>query len=139
MRMPLKLRIEFAKKRHIFLRTKSRKCKSKVKTGRLVASRPDNSVAVRPVRILGIVIGDAKVERGGDIHDGKSAAGMSGSCRTQRGEVITAHQVRLLFQFVDAVRTENFAGVRILNRHGVAPWRAPGLGRQSGPGGKPRI
>ena len=39
-----------------------------------MARRPDDAIAVGPVGILGIVIGYAKVERGGDVHDGERAA-----------------------------------------------------------------
>src|ERR1035441_4890272 len=122
MRMTLKWRIEFAQERNIFFRTKSRKRQSKIKTRRLVASRPNDTIAVGPVRVLRIVVGDAKVERGGDIHDGECPTSMSRGSRAQRREVVSAHQVGLLFQFVDAVATQNFAGGRIKNRHGIAPW-----------------
>ena len=56
------------------------------------------------------MIGDAKVERGGDVHDGERAAGVSGGGCAQGGQVVAAHQIGLLFQFVNAVGTQNFAG-----------------------------
>ena len=139
MRMALKGRIEFAEERDVFLRTESREGQSKIKAGRFVSGRPDNAIAIGPVGVFGIVCSDAKVERGGDIHDGERPAGVSGRGRAQGGEVVAAHQIGLLFQFFYVVRMQNFAIARILNRHGVTPSRTTGVERQSGPGRNRRI
>ncbi len=129
-RMSLIGGIQFPKQRDIFFRTESGEGQAEIEAGRLVASGPDDAVAIGPVGILGIVIGHAKVERGGDVHDGERAAGMAGPGGAQCGQVIAAHQVGLLFQFVNVVATQNFAGGRILDRHGVAPWKAPVMATQ---------
>ena len=109
-RMPLKRRIQLAQERDVFLRAEAGEGEAEIEARRLVSRRPDDAVAVGPVGILGIVIGDAKVERGGDVHDGERAAGVSGGGGAQGGQVVAAHQIGLLFQFVNAVGTQNFAG-----------------------------
>ena len=109
-RMSLIRRIELAQESDVFLWTKAGEGKAQIKAGRLVARRPDDAVAVGPVGILGIVIGNAKVERGGDVHDGERSAGVSGRGRAQDGEVVAPHQGGLLFQFVNAIGTQDFAG-----------------------------
>src|SRR5208282_1603125 len=77
-RMSLIRRIKFAEEGNVFFRAETGKGQPKVKAGRLVARRPDDAIAVGPVGILRIVIGDAKVERRGDVHDRERAAGVSG-------------------------------------------------------------
>jgi len=108
--MSLKRRIEFAQQRDIFFRTESGKGEPKIQAGRFVPRRPNDAIPVRPVGILGIVIGDAKIERGGDIHNRQRAPGVSRTGGAQGGEIVAPHQVGLLFQFVDAVRMQYFAG-----------------------------
>jgi hypothetical protein len=128
-------RVELAEERDVFFRAEAGEGQAKIETRRLVAGGPDDAIAVGPIGILGIVIGHAQVERGGDVHDGERATSVPGSCGAKGNQVVAAHQVGLLLQFVNRVRTQNFAGGRILDRHGVAPWRALRIGQDE----KPRI
>ncbi len=130
MRMALKWRVEFAEQRDVFLRAETGEGKAKIEAGRLVPGGPHDAVAVFPVGILRIVIGHAQVKRGGDVHDRERSAGVAGTSGTQGDEVIAPHQVGLFLQFVDAVVTQNFAGGRILNRHGLLLRRRCALGRR---------
>jgi hypothetical protein len=82
MRMPLKARVQLAQRHHIVDLAEAGEAQADIERRRLVPSRPDNAVAIRPERIFGIVTGSMKIERGGDVHDGERAAGVPGAGRT---------------------------------------------------------
>src|SRR5690242_3627058 len=107
--MSLEWRIELAQRDNIFFGEKASEAEAEIEAGRLMSSGPDDAVAILPVGIVGIVVGNAQVKRCGDIHDRERAAGMARSCGAERDKVVAAHQVRLLFQFLDAVGAQNAA------------------------------
>ena len=128
-RMSLVRRVQLAQIDHIFLGTETGKRQPQIEARRLVAGGPDDAVAIRPVGILRIVVGHTQVECRRDVHDRERAPGVSRTGRAQHNQVVPAHQVGLLFQFIDAELAQDFTGFRILDRHGVAPSLAPELGR----------
>ncbi len=104
---------------------------SDVERGSLVADRPVDAVAIGPLGLLRIVLGDVKVERRRDVHDRQRAARMTRAGRGQRDEVIAAHLVRGLGQLLDRVGPADLSRLRVTNRHGslslpVTPSRACG-------------
>ena len=69
------------------------------------------------------MIGDLQVEGGRDVHDGKRAARVAGTCRVQGNQVITAHQVGGVFQFFDGVLADHLSAGGIGKGHDVPPLR----------------
>src|SRR5262249_20108827 len=92
-RMPLERRAEFAQRRNLMWRIKAGKGKAKIEAGRFVSGGPDDAVPFRPGWISGIMFGDLKIQRRGDVHDRKRPAAMPGSGSMQRDQVVPAHEV----------------------------------------------
>src|SRR5208282_5749831 len=56
-----------------------------------MAGRPENAIALGPGGIRGVVVEDVQIESGSDVHNGKSAAGMTGTCGVDADDVHSAH------------------------------------------------
>jgi hypothetical protein len=91
-----------------------------------VTGRPDDAIAIAPVRVFRIMLGNAQVEGSSDIHDRKRATRVAASSRTEYGQIAAAHQVGCVFEFFNGVFPDNFAGRGIPQGHsGSFPCVAP--------------
>ena len=77
MRVSLKARVELAQSDHVVDVTEAGKGQSDIEGRSLVAGGPDDAVAVGPVGMFRVVLGNMEIERGGNVHDGKRAAGVA--------------------------------------------------------------
>ena len=100
-RMALERRIQLAQCDHVFDGEISGEGQPEIKRGRLVSGGPDDAVAIGPLGIVGIVVGDLEVQRRNDVHHGERAAGVAGAGRAQRDQVVAAHQAGGMFQFFE--------------------------------------
>ena len=117
--MPLEGRSEFAQQRDIFNFAKTSKGKPQVEAWRFMSSRPDNAVAMRPLGVFRIMIRHLQIKSDGNVHDREGAAGMARSCRAERNQIITTHQVGRFGQLLNRIITNNFCGYGIAKRHDV--------------------
>src|SRR5579871_2293557 len=116
--MALKGRTQLAQRDHIFDRAESGKCETDVEAGRFVPSRPDDPVAVGPVGIPGIMSRDLEIERGRDVHDRESPACMSRPGRMQCNQIVAAHQVGSISEFIYGIFAENLPAAGVDESHG---------------------
>ena len=119
--MSLERRVELAQRDDIFDGEVAGEGQAEIKRRRLVSARPDDAVAVRPLGILGIVVGDLEVERRDNVHHGERSAGVAGAGGAQRDQVIAAHQAGGLFQFFDG-EIATTALEKALKRGMANPW-----------------
>ena len=117
MRVPLKRRAELAQRNHIFDRAKSSHPQRNIQCRRLVPRRPENAIAIRPRRILRIVLGRAQIERRRQVHDGQRAAGVARARRAERHKIVAAHQPRRVAQLLNRIFLRHRPGCCISQRH----------------------
>ena len=123
MGMALVGRAELAQGDDVVERAKTGDAERHIECRRLVAGRPENAVAIGPVRVFRIVLGDAEIKCRGNVHDGERAAGVSRARRAQRNQVVAAHQLRRVAQFVDGIFLPHLPGGCISKRHCRSPLR----------------
>ena len=123
MGMALEGRAELAQRDDVVERAETGDAERHIKRRRLVAGRPENAVAIGPVGMFGIVLGRAQIERRGNVHDGERAAGVARARRAQRDQVVAAHELRRVAQFVDGIFLPHLPGGCISKRHCRSPLR----------------
>src|SRR5262252_7200944 len=105
--MSLERRRELPQQGDVFLREVTRKAEPEIEAGGFMAGRPDDAVAILPVGILRVMVGDSEIEGCGDVHDGESSAGMAAAGGIQRYQVVSAHHRGCLLEFLNGVTARN--------------------------------
>jgi hypothetical protein len=58
-----------------------------------------------------------EIERGGNVHDGKRAAGVAGTRCIKSYQIVAAHIIGGFLEFFDGITPDNFSGDGVFERH----------------------